>query len=274
MENPNIYAAVKRCIYCGTSDAGGARFGDEHIIPEGLAGQLVLKEASCRRCEATINTFETRVMRTTFEAARRHLNIRSKKKGRKRPQTGVLGFPSFDNRSFEWRDVDLAEHPFTYQVPIFVGPGLLTGHPVRQGEFAITGVGAYFAPGALANLQAKRAAAFTPFIPDDIARFVAKIAHAYAVAQLGIAGFQPLLLDTILGRDDNIALLVGSGEAPTPHGVGYHQLGLFEERGLLVAAVKLFAGLADMPTYIAVVGTPATAEPAMSHPLAANSVSY
>ena len=202
MENPGIFPAVGCCIYCGETEPDGIRFGHEHIIPEGLAGLLILKEASCRRCEAIINRFETRVVRETFAAARTHLNIRSKKR-RPRPKSLPLGFGLHENGKFTWREIDLAAHPFTYGLPLFEAPEMLGGRPVPDGEYLVSGIGNYMEPGALQKLAASGASgAFTPFRPDDIARFVAKVSHAFAVARLGLGAFEPLLCDFILGRTD------------------------------------------------------------------------
>jgi hypothetical protein len=47
------------------------------------------------------------------------------------------------------------------------------------------------------------------------ARMIAKIAHAFAVADQGLDKFTPLLPDVVLGRSDNLADLIG-GEMPCP----------------------------------------------------------
>ena len=55
---PNhFYPSVRHCIYCGETKllAGVSKFGDEHIIPLALGGNLILSEASCKICERIIN---------------------------------------------------------------------------------------------------------------------------------------------------------------------------------------------------------------------------
>ena len=55
---PNhFYPSVRHCIYCGETKllAGVSKFGDEHIIPLALGGNLILPEASCKICERIIN---------------------------------------------------------------------------------------------------------------------------------------------------------------------------------------------------------------------------
>jgi hypothetical protein len=45
--------------------------------------------------------------------------------------------------------------------------------------------------------------------PYQFARLLAKIAFSYAVAEYGLAGFTPLVTDTILGRSDDYFYTVG-----------------------------------------------------------------
>src|ERR1700733_7626443 len=53
----HFYDPVGSCIYCGrtTLPHGVDRFTDEHIIPLGLGGTRILPEASCVKCQRTIN---------------------------------------------------------------------------------------------------------------------------------------------------------------------------------------------------------------------------
>src|SRR5216684_6936002 len=53
----HYYSPVGKCIYCGETKLppGILRFGDEHIIPFSMGGTLILREASCKRCEKLIN---------------------------------------------------------------------------------------------------------------------------------------------------------------------------------------------------------------------------
>lgn len=45
--------------------------------------------------------------------------------------------------------------------------------------------------------------------PRKFLRFVAKTAHAYAIAEHGLHAFEPMLLDIIFGRSQAICHLVG-----------------------------------------------------------------
>lgn len=50
----------------------------------------------------------------------------------------------------------------------------------------------------------------------DFLRFIAKTAHAYAIAELGYGTFRPTLLDLILGGSDDVAEFIGGDPSPSP----------------------------------------------------------
>jgi len=91
-------------------------------------------------------------------------------------------------------------------------------------------------------------------------RMLAKIAHSFAVAELGIASFQPLLNDFILGKPArHAAQFIGGSVAPEPIGQERNEISisLFSavHRDYYVVRVRLFADL-EMPTYLVVAGEP------------------
>jgi len=74
------------CIYCGATKyatAGERLPTHEHIIPEGIGGNLLVNNASCRICADKIGRFENWVQLHQFNLARTSLGIRGKKKGLK-----------------------------------------------------------------------------------------------------------------------------------------------------------------------------------------------
>src|SRR5262249_4088037 len=96
--------------------------------------------------------------------------------------------------------------------------------------------------------------------PQQFSRFLAKIAHSYAVARLGFDGFKPFLLDLIHRRNVEKALeLVGSEpEIPPPAKGKFHELDLVPHNEFVVVRIRLFASSsADgkaMPVYLVVAG--------------------
>jgi hypothetical protein len=94
-------------------------------------------------------------------------------------------------------------------------------------------------------------------------RILAKIAHGYAVAELGSDGFLPMLPDLILGRDLSLCThLVGQySEAwpiPEPPPVAMIDMRRAEVNGLAYVAVilRLLAELGpETPAYAVIAGT-------------------
>jgi hypothetical protein len=97
--------------------------------------------------------------------------------------------------------------------------------------------------------------------PQQLSRVLAKIAHSFAVAQLGLEGFTPLLLDLIHTRVvANAPELVGSDPNTPPPATGVmHQLSIVPHERFVVVRIRLFAsssidGDHAMPVYIVVAG--------------------
>jgi hypothetical protein len=88
---------------------------------------------------------------------------------------------------------------------------------------------------------------------------MAKIAHAFAVAEVGLDGFTPALQPTILGEQENPFQFVGCLEQAEPPKQNWlHDLSLlcWEDKGrrYLVVKMRLLANL-GAPEYHVVVGT-------------------
>lgn len=255
------YAPVGQCIYCGILDVpqGMRRFHDEHIVPLALNGALILPEASCRQCERIIN------MQIEARLAEEYAYFRAKyglptRRPKNRKKTVKL--PSIIGG---WIDVPATE--YTAPVPLyrFKTARILSGAPPIPNSHAwtmdILGGGA-----EEVNLQKKyplwtKAHILKPQ-PYQFARFIAKVAYGYAVAELGIDCFEPLANDIILGRSDNFFRFVGSEpREPPPSGWpsdGKHHFSIVVRFvrvnvGLVIVDVKLFAA-AGTPVYHAVVG--------------------
>jgi hypothetical protein len=86
------YPELKCCLYCSAMEykpGSGRRLSDEHIVPEGLGGTLILPEASCADCAKITGNIEGSILRTLLWAPRRQLGVRSKK----RKRAANRGFP-------------------------------------------------------------------------------------------------------------------------------------------------------------------------------------
>lgn len=96
------------------------------------------------------------------------------------------------------------------------------------------------------------------FIAPPFFRMLAKIAHAFAVAEMGVGGFQPFLLPIILKEEtSNSVQYIGGIPGTEPAGAGLHELALIPDQGpsqnVVAVRIRLLA-LLETPTYFVAVG--------------------
>ena len=239
------FAPAGKCIYC---EAGGT-LTDEHVIPDGLNGHLVLPAASCDVCQVHINKFETVAMRTSLNLGRARLSIRSKK--RKSVRTSASG----DGSTF---------HPISTAMPTLV----TVAHYNRRADILTGEFGDDKAAITLRHLDITGIGPIVSCRPGDFTRLIAKIAHSYAVGVLGIDSFRPFLTPHILSDGDPpIPLFLGilPYSAIRPgilHAIDlevrecatFSLPGLWSLKRLVIVRLQLFASTFDLPVYEVVVG--------------------
>jgi HNH endonuclease len=76
LTQPNITAhpIVGSCIYCGEKEG----LSDEHVIPYGLGGNLILRKASCHTCAKITSNLELRLLRGQWWPYRKTLEIQTR----------------------------------------------------------------------------------------------------------------------------------------------------------------------------------------------------
>ena len=261
-----IFAPVKKCIYCGATElrrGSGLPLSEEHIIAEGLGGNLILPEASCEDCAKRTSAIEGAILRTSLFATRARLQIRGKKRKRQHrdsyPVTTVVGGKDVEIM------IPLAEHPTTLFMVGFQPPRFLTRSP-RRSDLACFWIH-HFGPFDEAYKSGADSIATPSFDTVRFCQFIAKIAHGYAVATLGLDGFKPLLREFILRRfvraeqcsecfhyvGGAVGFFAPSADLHTISHVVGKIPGSPTGRGYVVVAVRLFANL-GAPVYTAVVG--------------------
>ena len=256
------YTPVGRCIYCGTTHlpTGKRRFGDEHIVPFALNGGLVLPEASCRHCERIINReIENRLLSEEWALFRAKYSLPTRRP-KNRAKTVLLG-------SRTGGHIRVPAIEYTAPVPLynFDTARILSGaQPIPNTHAWTVSV---LSDGDEEERLQKRYPLWNGehsfrVEPYRFARFIAKIGYAYAVAEVGLHCFRPLVREIILGKSDDYFHLVGSAtQGPPPSGWppgGKHHFAITirfvqDNIGLVVVDVKLFAE-AGTPVYHAVVG--------------------
>jgi HNH endonuclease len=256
------YPAIGKCIYCGCTSK---RLTEEHIIPLGLGGDLILPEASCEDCNAITGTVvEGPCLQKMLIAPRTHWKIKTRRP-KKRPTMLPVGIGE-PEKDFEWRGASITDHPLAFGLPVFAPAGILTNEPPRR-EFHLLTAWAYKSDEADDRLKAhgETAGMWQWFSPELFCRMLAKIAHSFVVAELHLDSFVAFLPDIILGRSEIISHHVGGTIAPdvpptsTPAGSELqHDLAIYyrsvrDGPPVVSATVQLFSTL-HAPVYEVIVG--------------------
>lgn len=211
------YAPVNSCIYCGLSDVQLTR---EHIIPFSLGGTLVLPKASCKAHAAITSFLERDVARIAYGAYRAEAGTPSRRPGeltRLLNRVVEIEGERFDGTKVIF-NVPIKDVP---PVPVVVRlkePGIAVGnHFDAEGECQLE-----MPPTPDPRLQTLRErlglksltgpVSTIPF--TNLLRALAKIAHAYATAELGLGGFRPSLLSLILDGPAGAWYYVGEHNPP------------------------------------------------------------
>lgn len=211
--------------------------------------------ASCQRCEAITSSIETACM-PLYNPGRYHLGLRARKT--KRPH---LRLRANLGRLNENVYLDKDAHPGVLWGFHYSFPEILIGLPPSEDEFSGNAMMAPAVPdfknrvkqiGVSVNVTVGAGVSQISF-----GRFLAKIAHSYTVAEIGIGVFSPLLLDIILGRDlSRLRQLIGSpiGNDDWPTSDSLHDISFVDfSRKYLVVKIRLFQKN-HLPTYYVVSG--------------------
>lgn len=186
-------------MYCGST----VGLTDEHIVPAGLDGNLVVPTSSCVDCSGTTSAFESRVLGSIREL-RARIGMGSKRR-KTRPRTApvTLVTDGVEQR----RHVPMADHHLAFPLPVFRSPeehakASTTGIDVVGVQWISYGI---HPKSIIAQQNANQIRITAPFYVADFARMLAKIAYSYAIAQCGASCFEEaFVLDAILGHRDDI----------------------------------------------------------------------
>jgi hypothetical protein len=255
------YSAVGKCIYCGeTNLAKGVRkFGDEHIIPLAMGGNLILDEASCDSCEKIINSqIETPVLDREWGQFRARRGFPTRHKKQRKEKTHVI-VGCVDGTTMK---VPLREYSCPVMLYKFGEARILSGLPygtdhLRWTASILTDHETEMAMQEKYPQWNKRHRLKTQ--PHEFARLLAKIGYSYATAELGYGAFTPLVTDLIRGTSDDYFLHVGgSWDMPAAVPGGDHLMNISMQftsptRALVILAIRLFSAM-ETPNYHAVVG--------------------
>lgn len=247
---------VGQCIYCGNKES---RLTDEHVIPVGLLPHgepgWVLRKASCQHCSKITSAFERAVLRGLWEPVRTGLHLRSYRK-RKDAKTFSLTFV----RDSKIQEVfmPIGEYPATMQLLEFAPPAYLDGRPYKGG-IDVTGhlivqVAGPNLDEVVRKLGAKSISFKATFENDTYERLLLKVAYGYAVARLGLGGFEQVyILPALFGQANDIGRWLGCDGQKHLNPAFFHSAGIAIVGGEVLCRVRLFSSF-ETPEYLVVVG--------------------
>jgi hypothetical protein len=246
----NILPPVGQCIYCLAT----LGLTDEHIIPFSLGGNLVLPKASCKSCNKITHKFEGAVARKVFGQFRAAYDVQTRRP-EEQPNHVKIRTKS---GSLKW--VPIKEVPDMLFVPESCEPEL----QVRPSPSPWGGLGTWaIRDNGLKEFQELHDWDGTVWVdthPWHFGRMLAKIGYSYAVAKLGLGTFQPLVIDIIKGKVQNLSELIGTEtkhqnqDLINVHELLLYALRILEDDVLYVAVdIRLFANH-NLPKYIVIVG--------------------
>ena len=205
------------CIYCGNTE----NLTDEHVIPYGLGGDLILSEVSCPTCCEITMKLEGRLLRGHWWPYRRFLGLKSRRPKEQNPdlpvtvihpngieskallpisqQTIALVF-ELDPPSI-LRNVirtDIPSAPRVYWKHFAQLPSIVY---INNEEYKLSGDDKLNVP--------------VNFDASDLCRFLAKVAHCYAISRRGLqACYEYYLPEIILGKVEGALTYIGGADSP------------------------------------------------------------
>ena len=260
MRLPLSYKSVGCCIYCNTFPPED-NLGLEHIVPRSIGGEFKLPHASCVECGRATSRIEVECVRTFFVGVRIRYDIRGNKIKERRDFINIdIGYP---DKSYRER-ILRSEYPVFFPIYAFQPPGILLGIPPSEG------MAGSLIPIALYPDNETRSQAHTHkpivlgrnFRAETYARLLAKVGHAYTVAELGMGNFKPYLTNLIRGIPPLYpSHFVGGipSEAPpggvtSPPGEERHEIGFVaapaRNSNLIIVRVRLFSDVGGLVHYV------------------------
>lgn len=259
------------CIYCS---AVGVPLTDEHVVPYAIGRDaIILDKSCCQVCQKIIQPYEQEVLKKQLGVFRAMVDAPTRRK-RDRPTSVTLPFveitaPGVMARDLGTRTIPLNEAPLILALWSSPPPRIL-GEAIDPAQ--ADGKPWYFVEQKVADPILEEVAgesgcaaagiALSPVNRLHYLRSLAKTAHAYVAAELGVSSFEPYLIDIILDRSDDMAEFVGdlSGvanlEGATAHSfkitLGEVPISVGLGQGLIAVFIQFWGDLGTPPHLIIV----------------------
>jgi hypothetical protein len=254
--------SIGQCIYCGVT-VGLSR---EHVLPYGLGGDLVLKDASCPACSKETSKLELRLLRGHWWPYRQFLGLPSRRTGEMVPDLNVT-VKRADGTELRARLPMLQQSVaiiFEFDPPSVLSGSMREDEPNAPRMF-MKNLATFPSVVQIEDADYKLASDDKLEIPinfhaADICRFLAKVAHGYLISRRGINGCSNFLLPPlILGKTAGAQSFVGGSNSPfigqkLPGG-GLHAMMERMNNGYRTVCIQLFRDSGEPPPiYEVVVG--------------------
>ncbi len=222
-----------------------------------MGGIQVMEKASCEPCCKVINRFETKFAREIFGIFREKHKFPSRHRKKIRQSEIAVGRVNGDKFV-----VPLSEFPApTYMIKM-AKAGILNNMPTTVDTHFLWQLVMLTNDNELNHFTEKYGKDVTykfRFLPKEFAQTIAKIGHAYVMANFGDIEFEKLATDLILGKTDNLSYVVGGSWEILPpipnsgHLWGISVLKTDPDTLLIIADIRLMAS-SSTPNYHVVVG--------------------
>lgn len=254
---------VGQCIYCGSEQNP---LSDEHVVPYGLSGTFVLPKSSCRSCAQATSQLEMRLLRGHWWPYRQFLGLKSRRSKQALPDLRVT-IEGANGESMP-ASLPMAKHSFA-MVFRLAPPTILSGTVSTEIPFATEAFMRTLGPMPGAVRVGGKVHRLTPdeklnipvnFYAPDLCRFLAKVAHSYAIYRPGLAACEEYFLPRfILGEEAGAMTYVGGASSSVLGsrlpGNGTHALLDRMQGPFLSVYIQLFRHEGDPPPiYEVVVG--------------------
>lgn len=253
---------IDQCIYCG-SHAG---LSDEHVLPYGLSGDIVLRKASCKACAAETSRLEHKLLRGHWWPYRQILGLKSRRAKGAVPDLTVT-VECADGSSVK-AQLPMAKQSVAMVFELFP-PTILEGRQQLETPYAREAFMKPLGPfPSIVRIEHKiyrlspsdRLNIPIDFNAGDLCRFLAKVAHGFAISRRGLDACSTYFLPPfILGELAGVMTYVGGAASPfigsSLPGAGLHALMDRVNGDYLTVYIQLFRDGGDPPPiYEVVVG--------------------
>lgn len=199
---------IGKCIYCGTATGP---LQDEHVVPYGLNGPWVLREASCPKCAAITSQFERNVLRGCLKEFRSALGFKTRRK-KQQPKTFSLCVTRDGQK--EVIEVTREEFPAPLGLLIYEPPACLSGRSYEKGVNVIGFAQIQTAGPSIQSILKQRGATeltvSQTWHGNEFERLLAKIAYGFSVSHVGLDNLAEVyILPAILGIKDDLGRWLG-----------------------------------------------------------------